>query len=190
MTETGAGRLVTGHGEEDEERGQLLSGQLLTVDLGVDQRREQIVGGLRAPQRADLVEQAGQRRARLEERHDRVGPLGDELGVAAREDDVGLLEHEIELAVGDPHHVEDHQQRERHRHVAHEVDLTLVDHRVDDPRRRERDLVEHLVEHAGSERARDDAPQTGMARIVHRDHRTEVLVHLGRHVEDRHRAST
>ena len=38
-----AGGLVAGHDQQDEERRQLLVGELLAVDLGVDQRGDQVV---------------------------------------------------------------------------------------------------------------------------------------------------
>ena len=121
-------------------------------------------------------------------RRHRIAVAAEHVGVAGAEDDVGGVEHGVELAARDAHHVADDQQRERLRDRLDEVDLALLAHAVDDLGADRLDRVEHALELARRERAGDDAALAGVARVVHVDERAEELHRLGRHVGDRDRA--
>ena len=70
----------------------------------------------------------------------------EHVGVAGAEDHVRGVEHGVELAAGDAHHVADDQQRERLRERLDEVDLALLAHVVDDLGADRLDRVEHALQ--------------------------------------------
>ena len=119
----------------------------------MDELRGEVVGRVLAALLGQLVHQAGELHAGLEDGRDRV-LVAHELGVAAAEDDVGGVEHRAELAAGDAHHVADDQQRERLREHLDEVDLALLAEVVDHLGADRLDRVEHALELRGvNERA-------------------------------------
>ena len=188
MADARPGGLVAGDREQDEEGGQLLTAELLAVDRGVHEGGGEVVGGTGPALVGKAVHQVGHQLPRGEEGGQRVGALGDELRIATGEDHVRLGEDHLPLARWDAHEVAHHDEGKRARHLAHEVDLAGTADPFDDLPGGGGDVVEHPVEHPRGERARHDAPQAGVPGVVHRDHRAVELVHLGRHVEDRHRA--
>ena len=110
--------------------------------------------------------------------------LGHVLRVERAEDHVGVMKDEVVLPLGDAHHVADDLEREPGGDVSNEVAFAPVDQLIDDQRRGPLHIVLDLRDHPRRERRRDDAPQSGVARIVEVDHRTEELEELRRHVED------
>ncbi len=72
----------------------------------------------------ELVHQLGELQTRTEDRGHRVA-VADEFGVTAAEDDVRRVQHGVELAARDAHHVADDEQRERLDECLDEVDLAL-----------------------------------------------------------------
>ena len=102
-------------------------------------------------------------------------PGGHVLGVTGAQDHVGVLEHELVLAVGDAHHLADDPQRQGGGDIGDEVDPLPFDELVHDLGRGAAHVVLDLLEHPGGEAAGHDAAQAGVARIVHVDHRPEEL---------------
>ena len=107
-------------------------GEPLAVDLGVDQRGGEVVGRVLArgarPRSCTSVREL---RAGLQERRDdlRRVEVGDVLGIARAEDDVGAVEDELVLALRDAHHVADDLERQRRGDLGHEVARALLDRR-------------------------------------------------------------
>ena len=104
------------------------------------------------------------------------GVLAGVLGVEPAEDDVRAVEHVLVLAFGQPHEVTDDFQREAGGDQIDEVATgpgreETVDHKGGDGS----DPVLQTGDRRGGERPRDDPPQPGVLRIVHVDHRAEVL---------------
>ena len=79
--------------------------------------------GLVDPVGAELVHQVGELLAGVDEGQHRVGPLGDVLGVAVAQDDVGAAEDGGVLGGGHAHHVADDLERERGGDLGDEVAL-------------------------------------------------------------------
>ena len=111
-------------------------GEHLAVDLGGDERRGEVVGGVLQPLLAELGDEQAEVLRRLEQRRGdaRLGLVGHVLGVAEAEDDVGAVEDELLVAAGDAHQVDDDPQREDRGDVGDEVALAPLDHLVDDAR--------------------------------------------------------
>ena len=176
--------LVAGHHQQDEERGQLGVGERLAVDVGVDQRRGEVVGGVLDAVGGQAPHELGQVVAGVHEGQHGVLALGDVLGVAEGQDDVGAVEDGVVVALGHAHHVADDLEREPGRHLGDEVALALVPHLGDEVVGDLLDVVLDGAHHAGVEGGRDDPAQPGVAGVVHVDHGPEELEELGRHVED------
>ena len=114
-----------------------------------------------------------------------VRVLADEVGVHAGQDDVGVAQHLAVVVVRDSHHLADDGQRQPGGHVLDEVARAAVEQVIDDRRGHQLHVALELLDHPGGERARHDPAQPGVARVVHVDHRPEVLVELGRQVGNR-----
>ena len=177
-----AGRLVARHHQQDEEGGDLLRGQRLPVHIGVDQGGDHVVGRVAPAGVGQRGHEHGQRLRRRHEGQHGIGALGDVLGVAVGEDDVGGLEDGVVVGRPDAHHVADDLEREAGRHLDHEVATALRGHPVDDVVGHEVDPVLNALDHARVEGGRHDAAQACVARVVHVDHRPEEVEHLHRQV--------
>ena len=145
----------------------LIVGELLAVDLGVDQDADEVVGGL-APARGDHLLHEGRVGA---QRLHRRGP--DLLGGRGRQRDHHVVAPRQQgLAVGRCHteHVADHGHRQRGGKVTDEVTLSALTDRVDQRIAQRRNGFGPIA-HALSSEARVDelAPQQ-VRRIVHVDH--------------------
>ena len=185
MADGGPRRVVARDREQDEERGDLVAGQRVLIVLGVHERGDEIVGRLGAPQIGELVDERGELESRSEHGGHRI-PAPEHIGVAGSEDDVGRVEHGVEFAAGDAHHVADDEERERLRERFDEIDLAAFAHLVDDLGADRLDRVEHALELFGGEGASDDSPLARVPRVVHADERPEELHRVGGHVGDRH----
>ena len=185
MADGGPRRVVARDREQDEERGDLVAGQRVLIVLGVNERGDEVVGRLGAPQICELVDECRELDARPEHGGHRI-PAPEHIGVAGSEDDVGRVEHGVEFAAGDAHHVADDQERERLRERFDEIDLAAFTHLVDDLGADRLDRVEHALELFGGERASDDSPLPRVAWVVHADERSEELHRVGGQVGDRH----
>ncbi len=96
----------------------------------------------------ELLHHGRQLGARGHERGDQVAALGNVLGVAAREDDVGFREHEAVVALGDAHHLTDDLERQANRNLGDEVARALVENPVDDALAHQLDVAHDLLEDA------------------------------------------
>jgi hypothetical protein len=175
VTDRVARGLVARHDQQDEERGDLLLVQPLAVDVGVDQRRGQVVGGALTPGAHQALDQRRQLLAGAQHGGHGFGEIGHVVGIGRTENDVAAVEDVAVLVGGDAHHVADDLQRQRRRDLADEVAAPGVDHAVDDVGGRPIDRRFGPAQHAGREAARHDAPQPRVTRIVHGDHRAEEL---------------
>jgi hypothetical protein len=182
-----AGGLVARHHQQDEERRELLRAELLAVDLAGHQSGDQVVAGILDAGLAQFGHELGQLGPRGEDGRGhthRVLDVVDVLGVGEAEDDVRVVEHELLLAAGDAHHVEDDPQRQPRRHVGDEVGLPALGHLVDDLGGHTLDVGLHQLQLPGREAARHDAAHAGVPGVVHVDHRPEEVVEVGRQVGD------
>ena len=128
-----AGRLVAGDDEQDEERAELLRGELVAVDLGGHHHRRDVVlrvGATVLPERLGVHEHLEGVRHEIFER-------AAELGIADAEDRVGPLEDPGVVLGRDAHHVADDLEGQRRGDVLDEVALLvgeLLEQAVDDRR--------------------------------------------------------
>ena len=172
-----AARLVAGGAQQHEEALEFLTGQLVAVDLGVDEGVGEVVGVLALGMIGDLVHQPGQGRTGAEKRLERVLPFGHELGVPLAQDDVRHVEDELVLALGDAHHVADDLHRQPRGTGRHEVAArALLAEPLDDLLGRHLDVLHVPLQHPRGEPGRHQFAQAGVAGVVHRDHRAEELV--------------
>ena len=175
MADGVAGGLVAGDDQQDEERRQLGLGELLAVDVRVDQCRRQVVGRLLHALLAERRHHLGQLGARRQQRNGDVAALGHVLGIGRTENDVRPGEHGVVVGLRDAHHVADDLQRQARRDLGDEVALALVDDVVDDLVGRDLHLVLEGLDHLRGERGRHDAAQPSVPRVVQVDHRPEEL---------------
>jgi hypothetical protein len=180
-----AGRVVAGDGQEDEEGGDLLGGEHLLAHLAVHSAEvRSSVGFLRRSSASSHEPMRGERHEPSRAVTMSVWPPIMS-GSPAAEDGVGGVEHRVELAARDAHHVADHQERERLGERLDEVDLALLAHVVDDLGADRLDRVEHSLQARGvNERA--TMPRWRAWRgssIVMKDPKNSMR--LGRHVGDR-----
>ena len=118
----------------------------------------------------------------VHEGHQGIGTLGDVLGVALAQDDVGGGEDGAVVGRADAHHFADDLEGEAGRHLDDEVAPAQPGHPVDDRAGHQLDVLLDALDHAGVEGGRDDAAQAGVAGVVGADHGAEVLEHLLGHV--------
>jgi hypothetical protein len=98
------------------------------------------------------------------------------------------VEDPVVVGVGDAHHVADDLQRQWACQFGHQVGapVRMVRHHLlDEPARTVAHRVLDHRQDARRERTADDVAQPGVPRIVHRDHRAEVLGEFGRLIADR-----
>ena len=107
-----------------------------------------------------------------------------DLRIARAKDDVGGIQHGLELASRDAHHVADHQQREWLRDGFHQIHVALFAHAVDDFVPNGLHRIEHCLQRFGGEGTGHDGALPMMARIIKSDERAEELTRLTRHVDD------
>ena len=123
-----ARRLVAGDREQQEEEVEVHLRQAVAVDLGVEQRRDDVV--------ARHLAAFGRERVGVHEHLDlRVLHLfvGDDvLGVLAADHPVAPLEELVAVLLRHAEHLGDHLERELGRDVDDEVGLALLDHLVED----------------------------------------------------------
>src|SRR5690606_15415819 len=97
---------------------------------------------------------------------------------------------ELVVPLGDAHHVADDLQGQAGGDLGDEVAAGAGDEEVvDDLLGGGLDVRLELLDHLGREGAGDDAPQAGVARVVHVDHGAEVLGELRGQVGDVRRAA-
>ena len=173
-----AGGLVSGDGQQDEERRHLGGRELLTVDLGLNQAGGQILVRIGAPVLGQCVRVGADfhcDRAELVE-------VGGQVGIAEAEDDVGPVEDLVVVFGRDAHHVADHLQGQRAGEFGDQLAVAVrvpFDHLRDQPTGAIADRGFDPRNHLRGEGAADDRSQPLMPRVVHRDHRPEVLGQFG-----------
>ena len=112
MTDRGPRRVVARDREQDEEGRDLAGCEHVLAEVVVHQRGGEVVLRVGPPLLGQLVHEPGELDARTEQRLERI-TVTDHVGVTRSEDHVRRLEHRVEVAARDPHHVADHEQRER-----------------------------------------------------------------------------
>ena len=180
--------LVAGHEQQDEEPADFGACQFLAVDLGVHEHRRQIFGRVLLSLVAMPLNQADEVVRGTHEGGEEVGELGGVFRVFCAKNHARLFEHELVLVVGDADHVADHFEWERGRDIVHEVTFTTGLHGVDDLGGNALDRLFNAAQDAGSEAAAHQAPQPGMARVVHGDDRLENVPERLGPVESSNRA--
>ena len=163
------GRVVAGDGEQHHERADVVVGQPLPVDLGVDEVGEQIVARVGPAVPGEVGAERVEVLAGGDDRADRIGRVAERCvgpadhGIAgARRGDSFRLRH--------AHHVGDRPHREERRAVLDEVDVAGADEVVDDLAGRAADLVVDLAHLAPRERG---AHQLAVAGVLGRVHHQE-----------------
>jgi hypothetical protein len=145
--EHGAGGLVAGHHEQDEEGADLAWAQSLAVWVGVDQRGDQVRSGVADALLAQLAHQPGQLAAGGQQPQGDPGDVSGrrravvkqvvaadpgELGVVEAEDGVGVAQHRLVVVRGDAHHVADDLDGQPGRDLRDEISAAAGDHVVHD----------------------------------------------------------
>ena len=121
--------LVAGDAEQQEEHVELELVELVAVDLGVEQRRDDVLAGFVL--RLQLVGV----RVELGERLVDVGAARRELGVVAADHLVRPVEDARSILERDAHHLGDRLQRQLGRELGDEVALAPLADAVDDDAR-------------------------------------------------------
>ncbi len=178
-----AGGLVAGHDEENEEARDLVVGELLAVELGVDEDGREVVGRRADLRRRQVLHQVGQALSRGQRRREDVGALRSVLRIGDTEDRVRVVEHEVVLRFGYTHEIAHDPQGKSRGDVDDEVALAALTDLVDDRRGLIVDASLEGFDHPGRESGRDEPAQSSVAGIVHGDHRAEELVELRRCVD-------
>ena len=183
VTDRIAGGLVAGDSQQDEERGDLGRRELFAVDVGDNQCSGQIIAWVGPA----ILGQCGGVCADIDGDLHELLEVGAEVRVAETKDDVGPVEDRLVILLRNPHHVADHLQRKRSGEFGHEFAVTVGmvgDQILHQSAGTVADGLLDAGHHFGGERAAHDIAQPGVARIVHGDHRPEVLGHLWRLVGD------
>ena len=176
-----AGGLVARHGQQDEERAELLRREPLALDLGVHQRRGDVVARVVEPVLAELLGVVVHAEGRRDQRVERAA----EVRVADTEDRVRPLEDLLLVGRRHPEHVADDLQGQRRGEVLDEVAFAHLG-RVDDQRRaRCSDALLDLGDGLGGEGLLHQLAELGVPRVVDHDHRAEELERLRRLVDER-----
>ncbi len=125
-----AGGLVAGDDEQQDEHVELGLGELVAVDLAVDELGDDVVAGLVGP----LGPQLGRVHVELGRRRGAV--VGADLLLVLRvvrtDEPVRPVEEHVPLFLGDAHDVGDGLERQLGRHLGHEVARAALDDAVDD----------------------------------------------------------
>ena len=173
-----SGRLIARHAEQHEEGRQLVGREPLSVHLGVDEQRRQVLTVSTASGLRCLVHDRRQSCPGTQKCLQRVGIRRYVLGIPVAQNDVRVVE-DLVIAVGsDAHHVADDRQRQARRNLRHEVARARGSHPVDDPGSGQLHAFLKGPHHPRRETRRDHLSQASMLGIVHGDHRTEELTEL------------
>ena len=183
MADRVASGLVARDNQQDEKRGHLGGGEPLAVEFGLHQAGGQIVAGCAPP----VVGKRGGVRTDVHRYLVELVEVRGDVGIAETQNDVRPVEDPLVVGFGNAHQVADDLQGERTGQIGDDLALAvgmILQHRG----HKAAGPVAHRIleegQHTRGERAADDVAQPGVARIVHRDHRAEVLGQLGGLVAD------
>ena len=182
-----ARRLVAGDRDQQEEEVEVHLRQPVAVDLGVEQRGDDVVARHLAPfgrERVGVHEHLD-----LRVLHFFVGHLV--LGVLAPDHPVAPLEELVPVGLRDAEHLGDHLQRELGRDVDHEVGGAGLDHLVEDLVGLLADAVLERADLAGREAPVHELAVARVLGRVHREHEVAALLEVVglRLLEDHHSAA-
>ena len=164
MRDRVAGGLVAGHRQHDDEEAELVIGQLLPVDVGLDQRRDDVVGRVLAP----LV---GHRHRVHDQFHRRLRRIDiGELGILAAGHLVGPAEQLVAVVLRHAQQAGDGLQRQFARHLLDEVATARGGRVLGDVLGALCELLLQPTDRAGGESPGDDLAQPGVVRGVHVEH--------------------
>ena len=174
------GGVVARGRQQDQERADLLVGQPVSVDFGIDDAGHQVVAGIVAPELRQLDARVGQQRDL------RDGVLGPLLGrgvlvVAHAEQLLGGIRHRRLVGGRHAEHVHDRQHRQPRRTGGHEVDVAGPDEIVDDRDGVAVDLLLDLTDVSRRERRTDQPPVHRVLRRIHAQEERREPLDLGGH---------
>ena len=178
-----AGRVVAGDRQQVEECGDLRSAEPLAVDLGVHERRHQVVGRMLGALLGERGRHLRDRPDALPRQLERVA-IPEDVGVAEVHQHLGGLLQALVVLTADADHLGDHPHRDLLGAELDEVALGVLKQLRDDLVRVERDPLLEARDLARREGRRDEPAQLRVARGVHRDERRRRLEHLRRRVEE------
>ncbi|MEZ5137741.1 MAG: hypothetical protein R2711_02860 [Acidimicrobiales bacterium] len=162
-----AGGLVAGHAEQDEEHVELVLAQAVAVDLGVHERRHDVVAGAR-PAVLDERVAVG---VDLGRRHLAVLVGGAEVLVLHADEAVAPVEDQVPVLVGHADHLADHLERQLGRHLLHELDLLAPGQAVEDALGLLVDVLDQAADHARREPGAHEPPVAAVLGRVHVEQR-------------------
>ena len=180
-----AGGLVAGHGEHHHEEAELVVGELLAVDVGLDELRDDVVAGVLAALLGHLHrvhDQFGRGHRRID-----VGVLG----ILAARHLVGPAEQLVAVVLRHTEQTGDGLQRQLARHLLDEVAGTFGRGGLRDVLRALVQFVLQAPDRPRGESAGDDLAQPGVVRGVHVEHDVALQVdRLALHVVGKARDRT
>ena len=177
------GGVVAGHGQQHQERRDLGVSQPVAVDLGLHERRHQVVARMLLAVLGELVGELRQRPQGAAEHLDRL-TVAEHLGVRCGDQRVRRLHDALAIGFGDTEHVGDRLQWQSLGDQLDEVTATRACRLGDDLLRVGANAVLDPGHLSRRERRRHEAPELGVARRVHREERLRRLEHLGRRVTE------
>lgn len=169
--------VVARYAQQHEERRDLLLGELLAVDLRLDERGDQVVARIGPPRFHQRERHRVQRHQRVEEDAHRVA-VADELGVVPGDHRVGGGRDRVAVGLVDPDHLRDRPDREPRGDLLHEIDLAEWRDRVDDRPRLVADLLLDLRHPPRGEHRADQLALLDVPRRVHREDGVGGLQHV------------
>jgi hypothetical protein len=153
-------RVVARDDQREAEAEQIFFAELLSVELGVEQRTHQVVAARDAPLGEQLRELGVDVGRGLDRVLDAV--------FAALDHRLGPVEERLAAVLGHADHLADHEARQVARELRHQIGLAARREAVDQPARDRADPRLHRVGAPARERARDQRAQAVVARRVHR----------------------
>ena len=183
------GGVVACGGEQHHERADLDVGELVAVDLGVDDVGHQVVVGLATPQLSQLDTGTGQD-ADLGQRVRRALLEAGVVVIGGAEQAFGRVRHRFLVGGSDADHVRDGPHRELRRAFGDEVDLLAVAQPLDQPVHDVGGVGLNLGLDATNlfrgERRADQPPIQCVLRRIHGQEETRGLLNFGREGVDAH----
>ena len=183
MADRVARGLVAGGDQQQDERAEVFRRQRLPVELGVDERRRDVL--LRVLQAALAEPEAivAQLVAGLRERLLRSAVFR----VASGQQAVREVEQPRAIGLGNPDHVADDGDGQRRGNFRDEFDLALGRDRVDDLARPAPHRILGLRNHPGCEATIHDGPELRVLRRIGGDHRADPdavrVLGIGQHLD-------
>ena len=172
-----AGGVVARDHQQLEEPVEVVVGEPVAVDLGVDDRAPHVAGGVRPLFRGALPA-VGEH---LAERGHECLRIAAVFWVVQADQGVRPLEQQMPVLGAHTEHIRQHAQRHFGGDRGDEIDLAFLAHRVDDGACVTRDRVEQLApDRLRSEGAVDDLAELGVLRGIHVQHHPAEHLDVGR----------